>query len=47
MDNGADIEIDDRRLSISTSAPLSLYENLYFRHTKQKARVKIGKKIVL
>ena len=32
----ADVEIDDGRLSISTSAPSSFYEKNYEGHTKKK-----------
>ena len=44
IEDDADREIDDGRPSISSSASLSLYENLYFGHTKKKARAKYGKK---
>ena len=35
-DNGFDIEIDDGRLSIIISTPLSFYGKLHVRCTKQK-----------
>ena len=40
----ADVEIDDGRLSISTSAPSSFYEKKYGGHTKKKRAQKMGKK---
>ena len=42
--NDTNKEIDDGRLSISLSVSSSLYENLYFGHTK-KARKKLEKNL--
>ena len=37
IEGGADIEIDDGRLSISISAPFDIYEKIYPNLTKRKS----------
>ena len=44
IEGGADIEIDDGRSSISISAPLDIYEQIYPNFTKRKSARKNTKK---